>query len=260
MKERGDWPAVRHLLCRWHVYEAIKRYCAQYFKRYPKGRQQAEMKRFIDAFRDVVCAPTEQEMRTTWNSKIECGQFPPEAIAYVKKEYYESPKAQKIMECFVFDSSNLHQTTTSRNEGSHAAYRSKISIIPKPAESYKQRRIHKEQWLQRLRSAAMSARNRIPLDIQRIPELSQLARKISIFALTEIKKELIATKKDEIQGILYSQRDSSCNCYIYNRYGLPCRHRLPIDGTAIELVTISLFWRLDNWDQGMVRFDFAANC
>ena len=176
----------------------------QYFKRYPKGRQQGEMNRFIDAFRDVVCAPTEQEMRTAWNAKIQCGQFPPEAIAYVKKEYYESPKAQKIMECFVFDSCNLHQTTTSRNEGCHAAYRSKISVIPKPAESYKQRRIHKQQWLQRLRSAAMRARNRIPLDIQRIPELSELSRKISIFALTEIKKELIAAKKDEIQGILHS--------------------------------------------------------
>ena len=112
MKERGDWPAVQHLLCRWHVYEAIKRYCGEYFKRYPKGTQQNEMNRFITAFRDVVCAPTEPEMRTAWNLKIEGGQFPPEAVAYVRKEYYESPKAQQIMECFVFDSGNLHQTTT----------------------------------------------------------------------------------------------------------------------------------------------------
>lgn len=62
MKERGDWPAVRHLLCRWHVYEAIKRHCTQFFKRYPKGIQQAEMNRFINAFRNVVCARTEPEM------------------------------------------------------------------------------------------------------------------------------------------------------------------------------------------------------
>ena len=156
------------------------------------------------------------------------------------------------MECFVFDSGNLHQTTTSRNEGSHATYRSKISIIPKPAESYKQRRIHKEQWLQRLCSTAMNAWNRIPLDIQRVPELSQLAQKVSIFALTKIKKELIAVKEDESQGTLHFWVDSSCNCHIYHRYGLPYRHKLPTDGTAIELNTISPFWRLDNWDQGMI--------
>ena len=31
----------------------------------------------------------------------------------VKKEYYNSPKARQIMECYVFDCGNLHQTTTS---------------------------------------------------------------------------------------------------------------------------------------------------
>ena len=147
------------------------------------------------------CPGSTRSLQAAWNLKIEGGQFPLEAVAYVKKEYYESSKAKQLMECFVFDSGNLHQTTTSCNEGSHAAFRSKISVIPKPAESYKQRRIHKQQWLQRLRSAAMRARNRIPLDIQRIPELSQIVRKTSIFALTEIKKELIAAKKDASQGI-----------------------------------------------------------
>jgi hypothetical protein len=258
MKERGDWPAVRHLLCRWHVYEAIKRHCAQYFKSYPKGTQQAAMNRFIEAFRNVVCASTMEEMRAAWNSKIECGQFPSEAIAHVKKEYYASPKAEKIMECFVWDSGNLHQTTTSRNEGSHAAYRSKIPVIPKLAESYKQRRIHKMQWLQRLRSTAMNARNRIPLDIQRVPELSRLAGKVSIFALTKIKEELILSKKDESEGILHSRLDL-CNCHTHNRYKLSCKHMLPIDGTAIDLDIIPSFWRLDNWDQGMIQFDSYTN-
>ncbi len=251
MKERGYWPDVRHLLCRWHVYEAIKRHCVKYFKRYPSGTQQAQMNLFINTFKDVVCAPTEQQMQALWDSTFECGRFPPEAVAYVKKEYYESPKARKIMECYVFDSGNLHQTTTSRNEGSHAAYRSKATVIQKPAESYKLRRIHKQQWMQRLRGKAMNARNRIPLDIQHMSELTQLAGKVSIFALTEIKRQLIFAKKDESEGILHSWLDLSCNCHTYNRYGLPCRHRLPIDGAAIELVSIPTFWRLDNWDQGI---------
>jgi len=76
------------------------------------------------------------------------------------------------MECFVYDSGNLHQTTTSRNEGMHSAYRSRATtIIQSPVDLYKLRRIHKEQWMQRLRSTAMEGRNRIPLDLANIPEL-----------------------------------------------------------------------------------------
>ena len=72
------------------------------------------------------------------------------------------------MECFVYDSGNLHQTTTSRNEGMYSAYRSRATIIQSPVDSYKLRRIHKEQWMQRLRSTAMEGRNRIPLDLASI--------------------------------------------------------------------------------------------
>ena len=40
------------------------------------------------------------------------------------------------MECHVFNYGNLYQTTTSRNEGAHAAFRSNRIVIPKLAESY----------------------------------------------------------------------------------------------------------------------------
>src|SRR5947199_10874269 len=36
MKKR-HWPRTRHLWCRWHIYNAIKRKCGDYFKQYPKG-------------------------------------------------------------------------------------------------------------------------------------------------------------------------------------------------------------------------------
>jgi len=249
MQEKGFWPAVRHLLCRWHVYEAIKRHCAHLFKRYEKGKQQAMMNQFITAFKDVVNAPNEVQMRALWVSAVEGGGFPVEAVAYVKKEYYDGPKARKLMECYIYDCGNLHQTTTSRNEGSHAAYRSKATIIVQPAESYELRRKHKEQWMQRLRSNAIDARNRIPLDILATPELRHVAGKISKFAVTEVKKQLILARKDPHNGPMSSLL-GSCSCHAYCRYGLPCRHMVPIDGTAIDLEDIGAFWRLDNWDQG----------
>ena len=190
-------------------------------------------------------------MRVLWNSIFKYDRFSSEAVAYVKKKYYESAKARKIMESYIFDSSNLHQITTSRNEESHTTYHSKAAIISKPTKSYKLRRIHKQQWMQRLCNTAMNARNRIPLNIQYMSELTQLIEKVSIFALTEIKSQLVLAKKDESEGILHSWLDSLCNCHIYNRYELLCRHRLPIDDAAIELISISSFWRLDNWDQDM---------
>jgi len=120
-------------------------------------------------------------MQVLWRSLVEDNTFPREAIEYVRREYYESSKARQIMECYVYDSGNLHQTTTSRNEGMHAAYRSRAPIIQSLVESYKLHRIHKEQWMERLRSTAMDGRNRIPLDLINIPELRELTRKVIIF-------------------------------------------------------------------------------
>ena len=95
------------------------------------------MNRFIEAFRNVVLAPTVRQSHALFLSMILADDdFPKEAIEYVKKEYYESENAQMFLECYVYNCGNLHQTTTSRNEGSHAAYRSKTTIIPKPTEAY----------------------------------------------------------------------------------------------------------------------------
>jgi len=249
--KRHDWVNVRHLYCRWHIYEAIKRHCGKWFNTLPKGTRGPEMSRFIDAFKNVVLAPNQRQMYALWESMMEGDGFPQEAVNWVFKEYYDNPKARQFMECYVYDCGNLHQTTISRNEGSHAAYRSKITIIPKLTEAYKGRRIHKTQWMQRLRAAAWSARNRIPLDIQATPELGQIAGKLSIFALTEIRQQLILAKKEVQSGrvSVWLNRDR-CNCHAYVRYGLPCLHMMPTDGSPIQLENIASMWRLDNWDQG----------
>ena len=187
MKERGRWLNVRHLLCRWHVYEAIKPYCGKFFKHhYEKGRQQAAMNRFIEAFKNVICALNETQMRALWKSLVENVRFPSEAVEHIRKSYCDHPKALKIMECYVFNCGNLHQTSTSRNEGSHAAFRRKTVVIPKPAEAYVARRRHNVEWIQRLRANAMDAQNRIPHDIRVVVELKDLVGKLSLFALTEI--------------------------------------------------------------------------
>lgn len=248
----NHWPDVRHLYCRWHVYEAIKRHCAEYFKTCEKGKRRAELNRFIKAFKDVVCAPNEIRMKMLWTSIFDASSnaFPPEAVQYIKSRYYESPRARQIMECYVFDCGNLHQTTTSRNEGSHAAFRSKCSIIPKLAESYLLRRKHKIQWMLRLRATAANARNRIPLDLQNTPELRDLVGKLSLFSLTEIKRQIILTKRESSAPGRQIQEREHCDCHTFHRYGLPCVHMVPVDGTAIPLDTIAPFWRLDNWEQG----------
>jgi hypothetical protein len=62
MKQRY-WPNIRHLVCRWHVYNAIRRKCGEYFKQYPKGQAKLELDRFITAFKQVVCAPNVEQMR-----------------------------------------------------------------------------------------------------------------------------------------------------------------------------------------------------
>ena len=124
------------------MYEAIRRYIAKYFKHYEKEQQLTAINRFIDAFRDVVCALNKTQMRDLWRTLFEEETFSENAIEYVRREYYESSKTQKIMECFVFDTRNLNQTTTSRNERSHATFRSKTTIILKSTKAYILRRKH----------------------------------------------------------------------------------------------------------------------
>lgn len=253
MKFNGIWLNVRHLLCRWHVYEAIKRYVIPLFKRaYTQGKQQEQLNSFIKAFKDVVCAPTEVKMRALWRSLIEEGGWPAAAIAYVRKQYYESSKARQIMQCFISDCGNLCQTTTSRNEGSHSAFRSNAGIIRKPAESYELRRRHKNKWLRELRATAMNARNRIPLDIRAVKELRLLAGHVSLFALTEIKQQILIAKKKIVDDGEYTARVQACRCNAHSRYGLPCLHMVPIDETPIPLESITQFWKLENWNQGCI--------
>lgn len=247
------WRNVRHLLCRWHIYNAIRRKCGEYFKRCPGGQAKSELDRFITAFKQVVCAPNVEQMRALWYS-LSGGAggalFPEEAIIYVKREYYDSPLARQFMECYVYDSGNLGQTTTSSNEGNHHAFRNNASIINKPTESYKLRRIHKKQLMQQLRARAKSAQSRIPLDIRNIPELRQLIGKISIFALTYIKRQIMLAKKERLQGN-FLEILTRCNCHEFLRYELPCIHLIPIDDSPIPLDDIPSFWRLENWDNGL---------
>jgi len=199
---RELWPEVRHLLCRWHVYEAIRWHVVKYFKHYEKGQKLPTINQFIEAFRDVICAPDETQMRGLWRTLFEEGTFPEDAVEYVRREYYESSKAQKIMECYVFDAGNLHQTTTSRNEGSHAAFRSKTTVIPKLAEAYVLCRKHNTMWMQRLRAKAANAANSAYHEIKVVPELGELLHKISNFALSEIRRQVHQAKMQEMEGVI----------------------------------------------------------
>ena len=221
-----------------------------------KGRNIILISRFIDAFRKVVLAPTTQQMHSLFLSLIHGDDvdFPMEAVEYVEKEYYASPNARKFMECYVYDCGNLHQTTTSRNEGSHAAYRSKSTNVPKLAESYLQRRIHRKEWLGRLRSEAANTRGRIPLDVQNIPELKEVAGKISRFALGEIRQQIILAKQEVEKYGQRLVRLGPCNCHAFVRYGLPCSHMVPTDSSPIQLANIAPMWRSDNWNQGFNNF------
>ena len=196
------WPEVRHLLCRWHVYEAIRWYVAKHFKNYKKGQQVFAINRFIDAFRDVVSAPNETQMRALWRTLFEEGTFPKGAVEYVKRKYYESSKAHKIMECFIIEVGNLNQTTTSRNEGFHAAFRSKTTIIPKLAKAYVLRRKYNSMWMQTLSAKAANAANSVYHKIKAVPKLRNLLHKVSHFALSQIRRQVHHAKMQEIEGVI----------------------------------------------------------
>src|SRR5437762_2618229 len=181
MKECGLWPETRHLLCRWHIYEAIRRHCSRHFTRYPRGQKLEMLNRFIEAFKNVVCAPTETQMKELWRSLFEEGQFPRESVEYVRREYYDHPRALQFMECYIYNAGNLHQTTTSRNEGTHHAIRANAGIVSKMSNAYLQRRQRNVQYMQQLWAKAIRGSNTLDLDIELFPELRELARKVSQF-------------------------------------------------------------------------------
>src|SRR5213592_1269800 len=100
-------------------------------------------------------------MKALWDSLcVGAGgiQFPEQAVKYVEKNYYDILNVKRFMECYVYESSNLGQTMTSANEGNHYAFQINTSVIDKPTESYKLRRIHKKQLMQQLWARARTAR------------------------------------------------------------------------------------------------------
>ena len=198
----------------------------------------------------MVLASTIAENTRLWIATIrEDPNFPQEAIDYVDNNYCNKEQAEMFMECYACNFSNLHQTTTSRNEGSHAAYRSKTNTIPKLTEAYERRRIYRRDWITRLRSNAIRARNRIPLDIQHIPELQEIAGKISNFALQQIREQvMLANKEMEVRGCRTTSI-GACRCHVKSRYRLPCVHEIPVDGSPVKLEQIAPLWLLDNWNE-----------
>ena len=70
------------------------------------------MNRFLNAFKNIVCALTETQMKALWTF-IEEDSFPKEAIEFVKKEYYTGRKSLQIMEYYIFDC--CHIATVARH-------------------------------------------------------------------------------------------------------------------------------------------------
>ena len=96
------------------------------------------------------------------------------------------------------------------------------------------------------------------MDIRNTPELRDIVGKVSIFALTEIKCQILLAKKEEARGAVWAFTEE-CQCQAYRRYGLPCWHTVPTNASAIGIDIIAPFWRLDNWDQGFRRLINSAN-
>ena len=161
------------------------------------------------------------------------------------------------MEYYVYNCDNLHQITISWNERSHAIYRSKTIIIPKSIEIYLRHRIHRKEWITRLRSEVMRARNRISLDVQQISELREIAGKVNIFALQQIRQQIMLAKK-KIEK--YDQRlqltTEICYCPVYMQYELSYIHHIPTDDSSIQLDQIFFIWRLDNWNESYSQSSF----
>src|SRR5947207_15888182 len=95
--------------------------------------------RLIDGFRAVVLISIESQMRALWRSFEQDSKFPVEAVIFVRVQYYESSKARKIMECYMFNYDNLHQTSISRNENTHATIQRKTSILQSLVKFYQLR-------------------------------------------------------------------------------------------------------------------------
>ena len=123
-------------------------------------------------------------------------------------------------------------------------------------KSYRLRRQYNDSWIYHLWAKTATAKNRVPLDLQNILELDNLLRKINEFILTEIKRQILFTRRKEIQRHEYILKDKYI-CYIFRHYELPYLYIIFIDDISIPLTNISPFWYLENFDQCIF---FPMNC
>ena len=226
----------------------------------PRGKKLEMLNRFIEAFKNVVCAPTETQMKALWWSLFEEGQFPWKSVEYLRREYYDHPElnnswsATSMMPAIYIKLQLLARRVLTALFGLMLALFRKCRT-PTSNPNYGMFNTCRNYGLRQSEEV-------IPpdLDIELFPELRELARKVSQFALREIRQQITPAKREEANGNVrnpwnYGER---CYCHSFRRFGLPFRHMVPTDRTAIPLDKIAPFWRIDNWDRGTMKLE--CNC
>lgn len=82
---------------------------------------------------------------------------------------------------------------------------------------------------------------------------------INLFSLMKIKKQIIFIKKKKLKRIIYHIWFNNYKCHIIHCYEFSYYHIIFINDDIIFLNNITLFWRLNNWNEDITILLFHIN-
>jgi len=228
-------PEVQLQLCNWHACENIRARVAKSKVGYPFERRE-EIK---DATWQWVKFSTTTELQV--NRAALLTLLHPSDRDYFWIDWYS--KERQVVLCYTRRYRNLGAVASQRNESLHSILKAVMNPQMSLENAIRFMKSELKLWYRFIREADERSR----IDRSRAVDFEAfqlLVGHVTIWALEKINPEWIAAKELATQPITAG----SCDCDIYIRYELPCRHyllRACIQGFPIPISLLHPRWRLN---------------
>lgn len=246
-----DYPYYPHLLCKWHIFNAVLAKCRPYFIKStdPEAvqiNQNKEFEEFLQNWQLLVNSYTKKDYESTLaDLKAKYHLSYPGMISYLE-DIWLTPHKERFIQYWTNQYLHLGHTATSRVEGSHAYIKgyiksSKCDILT----LWSRIRRGIESQLEKLASQPSKDRMNMPIfTINHGTLYRQLIRKISHHAFIKMDEQRRKAQRCTAEAPL-----SPCTFVFTRITGLPCAHQIKewLDANQpIPLSAIHPFWIIDS--------------
>lgn len=224
---RVIWPAAKHVLCRWHIEQAINKKAKEIYARHGRSHDAddilAATNRFLDLWKPIFHGLDHGKIKRDWLDLAATfsgsGSAGGQVIQYINKTWW--PHHRKFLLPFINDYRHLGARTTGWAEGAHSRLKRQLVHRQSDITNIVGRLATHVATQQREYRAALAADGeRSLIELCRIDFFAAVLGQISNFALRHAKDEWSERHRNS------TTLNPDCGCAFATTMGIPCRHRI----------------------------------